>query len=203
MATTNLITKTIGDLTIQHGNGTPDHDASIGSLYLDKDTGIWNSNNDGLNGWNFDVIAPSGDSSEYGEVHMQSNTTNTIILSSNTPVKVAGITSIGLSSSNITLGTNSITYTGTSPKIFKVTALVTGIRATGSGRTDVTLYIALNGAVITKSAMKIEWTNQERTITVQSLLSLSINDFVEVWVENNTDADDLEIQYMSLTINKI
>ena len=40
MATTNLINISIGDILYQSGNGTPDHDAPIGSRYVDNDTGI-------------------------------------------------------------------------------------------------------------------------------------------------------------------
>lgn len=39
MPTTNLISKSNGNLLIQSGNGTPDHVAPIGSIYLDNNGG--------------------------------------------------------------------------------------------------------------------------------------------------------------------
>lgn len=40
MATTNLISRTLGTLLFQSGNGTPDHASHAGSLYTNIDTGI-------------------------------------------------------------------------------------------------------------------------------------------------------------------
>lgn len=54
MATTNLIEKTIGDIVIGHGNGTPNHVSKLGSLYIDIDTGLYYRNNDGNVGWDVD-----------------------------------------------------------------------------------------------------------------------------------------------------
>ena len=54
MATTNLIIKTIGDINIEHGNGTPDHTSNIGSIYINLDTGIHYRNDNGTSSWNED-----------------------------------------------------------------------------------------------------------------------------------------------------
>ena len=61
MATTNLITKTVGEILIQNGNGTPNHTAPLGSTYVDKDTGLNYINNNGATGWDEDNSLSSAD----------------------------------------------------------------------------------------------------------------------------------------------
>lgn len=51
MATTNLISKTLGDILIQTGNGIPDHTAPKGSVYTDQDTGVRYINLDSSTTW--------------------------------------------------------------------------------------------------------------------------------------------------------
>ena len=71
MATTNLISKTLGCVLTESGNGTPDHTSPLGSLYSDKDTGsVWR-NIDGSTQWEkLSTVA-------YGEAYVQGNTTST------------------------------------------------------------------------------------------------------------------------------
>ena len=45
MATTNLSIISVGEFLHQSGNGTPDHLAPLGSMYIDGDTGYWYSSN--------------------------------------------------------------------------------------------------------------------------------------------------------------
>jgi hypothetical protein len=73
MATTNLISKSLGDTLVQTGNGTPDHTSPIGSLYTDQNTGTLYKNNDGSTAWiNMQGVA-------YGEVYYVNNTNSTTI----------------------------------------------------------------------------------------------------------------------------
>lgn len=48
MATTNLKNITVGFVEIQSGNGVPDHSAPLGSIYINIDTGINYSNQNGI-----------------------------------------------------------------------------------------------------------------------------------------------------------
>ena len=138
----------------------------------------------------------------YGEVHMQGNLTNTVIAAANTPVKVAGTTTNGNSSSDITLGTNSITYTGTDTKTFVIEGVGNLLRI-GGGGLDGTVYIARNGAVVVKSGIQAQLNAQERPFAVQCILDLAQNDFVEVWAENNTNGQDLRVEHMNLKVHSL
>ena len=78
MATTNLISKSLGDILIESGNGSPDHTSPKGSIYSDKDSGSVYKNTDGSTAWvGFNGIA-------HGEVYYVDNTTATAIAASNT-----------------------------------------------------------------------------------------------------------------------
>ena len=51
MATTNLISKSLGDILLESGNGSPDHTSPKGSLYVDQDTAKVYQNTDGATNW--------------------------------------------------------------------------------------------------------------------------------------------------------
>ncbi len=78
MATTNLNSKSLGDILLESGNGSPDHTSPSGSLYSDKDTGKVYRNIDGLTNWNvMSTVA-------YGEAYYQDAVTATTISTINT-----------------------------------------------------------------------------------------------------------------------
>lgn len=51
MATSNLISKSLGDILTESGNGTPSHISPKGSMYVDLNTAIIYVNIDGLTNW--------------------------------------------------------------------------------------------------------------------------------------------------------
>lgn len=82
MATTNLISKSLGDILTESGNGSPDHTSPKGSLYSDKDSGVIYQNLDGSTSWAaLNTVA-------YGEGYYQDNTNATTISSTNAWVSV-------------------------------------------------------------------------------------------------------------------
>ena len=73
MATTNLISKSLGDILTESGNGTPNHISPKGSLYTNKDSGYLYQNRDGNVQWEIlNTVA-------YGEAYFQANTNTTTI----------------------------------------------------------------------------------------------------------------------------
>lgn len=77
MATTNLISKSLGDILTESGNGTPDHISPKGSLYTNKDSGYLYQNRDGNTQWEIlNTVA-------YGESYFQGNTNATTINTTN------------------------------------------------------------------------------------------------------------------------
>ena len=47
MATTNLLSQSLGDILVETGNGTPNHTSPSGAVYTDQDTGFQYLNLDG------------------------------------------------------------------------------------------------------------------------------------------------------------
>lgn len=88
MATTNLVSKTLGETYVQSGNGTPDHAAPIGAIYTDLNTNIvWVNNSTTGNMWTF--IPPA----IYGELYLPTNSTTLTTPSGvNTFVSLSGLT---------------------------------------------------------------------------------------------------------------
>jgi hypothetical protein len=100
MSTSNLISKSLGDVLTQSGNGEPDHTAPLGSIYSDKDSGkVW-KNIDGSTSW--EVLQTVA----YGDAYVQDNTTtNTSITASvwtASGVNLTGGTMVGFSGDGTT-----------------------------------------------------------------------------------------------------
>lgn len=88
MATSNLISKSFGDILLESGNGTPNHISPRGSYYTNKDSGTLFINADGSTGWDsFNRIS-------YGDIYIQGNSTAvpTGTLSTNTWYLLSGLT---------------------------------------------------------------------------------------------------------------
>ena len=101
MATTNLISKSLGDILTESGNGSPDHVSPKGSLYTDKDTAKIYQNKDGSNNWyELNTIA-------YGEIYFVENTNATTINTQNVwesaNVTYTGGTNVGFSADTSSL----------------------------------------------------------------------------------------------------
>ena len=72
MSTTNLQTQSLGNILVESGNGTPDHTSPKGSYYTNITTGSLFINSDGTSlGW--EML----NKVSWGEMYIQSNTTNT------------------------------------------------------------------------------------------------------------------------------
>lgn len=87
MATSNLISSSIGNTNIQSGDGTPDHQASVSTIYYDNQTGIIWENTYGLAG-TWAPLTPS----IYGELDIDTNTTLTTPNGVNVFVSLSGLT---------------------------------------------------------------------------------------------------------------
>lgn len=144
----------------------------------------------------FNDIPTAGVSGEvYGEVHMHDNATETIIATSNTPVKVLGITSAGKLNKFIHTN-NRLTYIGSETIVFPFSCTISASRV-GGGSEDYTFYLAINDVVQNKTHIRRTLTSTGGSISLTSLLELETNDYVELWVENNTGTGDTLIEDMN------
>lgn len=138
----------------------------------------------------------------YSGMYMQDNPTNTIIAAADTPVKVAGITVAGLNSGEVTYADNRMTYTSAPSKTVHVVVTFTAFRV-GSGSQDFSFFIAQNGVVLAKSTTQRQMNAQEASITVQVLTVLDTDDYLELWTENNTNSNDVRVEFMNFVMEEV
>jgi len=128
MATTNLVEQSLGDMFLQHGNGTPDHTAPKGSLYSNLNTGIRYINMIGTNVWSDLVLAA------YGELYLSS----TLVVSPSTNGYTALTTNMILrNNSGISLSSGSMSintgYSGTYGMLLSMTLSRNAVSTTYTG----------------------------------------------------------------------
>jgi len=61
MATTNLLSQSLGDILVETGNGTPNHTSPSGAVYTDQDTGFQYLNLDGSTTWSELILSAHGE----------------------------------------------------------------------------------------------------------------------------------------------
>jgi uncharacterized protein YaaN involved in tellurite resistance len=144
-----------------------------------------------------DIVALEAkfDADTYGLASVLANSTETTISTIDTPV-VATFTATDELSQNVTISTaGRITYDGTVARPLSVDINTTIITASGSA-IDVTVYLAKNGSVIANSARQSIGAGATDPVntTTSWLLSMATNDYLEIWIENNTDTTNLILQ---------
>ncbi len=152
---------------------------------------VWAVECMGLNTQKDDVAA--------GNMYISSSAL-TVIASANTPVKVAGTTTASNLFRVTMPSNNTLTYKGTKTRTFMVICSIS-CNAAGSSK-FFTFSIAKNGVILTESKQKfkiISNTDQPQ-VTISCTVSLATNDYVELWVENNTDGTDLTANTFNLAI---
>lgn len=141
--------------------------------------------------WQFTSNSPTADTQPDAMLSLTSNATATVIASANTPVLVAGTWAIERVSQFT--GTTAGRYTYDAEKDLTVPAdVVADIEPVSGTNKDVTVYIALNGSIVTNSGRKVRVdSGNPLNVTCLWQFKLSTTDFVEVYVENNTDTTNI------------
>ena len=138
-------------------------------------------------------------SKEVSLYYMHSNATTTVISSTNTPVKALGTTTSSAITQKFTNTNNRATYVGSITRIFKVTACAS---CTSGNNNIVGFYIAKNGVVSTDSEIytTTSGTGKSENVSIQTLISLSENDYIEIWVENNSSTTNVLVSDLNVII---
>ena len=130
----------------------------------------------------------------------QNNALVTTIVSVDTPVKINAVWVDEGSSQFTSISDGRSTYIGEKGLTVPVTVVIS-ILATG-GDKQVSGYIAINGSVIPGSAIQTTASGtkagNETCIWQQTL---NPNDYIEVWIENNSTTDDLTAVHAVMRIN--
>lgn len=127
---------------------------------------------------------------EYANVSMHGNSTETVISSTATPVKVAGTFVVGDESGYTGDTTGKITHNGHTARHI-INAIISMTVASGTNHT-VSMYIALNGTIVASS--KTTTTTSSglyRSLATYANLELNDGDYVEIFVRNESTTDNL------------
>ena len=197
MATTNLISKSLGGVLLESGNGSPDHTSPRGSIYVDMDSASAYQNLDGATNWQlYNTVA-------YGIAYYQDNTTDTTISAQNAWTLV---------SNNLTLQESmGVGVTGSSMGIFSgyegdysVRGEVTISYVAGTNNYEVGLSIDGNNPGIgSYNGTQIDATFTRQHIGFDSIVSLTASTTLELAVRNITNTDNVIIRHAQLFIKKL
>jgi hypothetical protein len=136
------------------------------------------------------VVISSTETLSYASVSMAGNASATTIASTATPVKAAGTFVVGDVSDGFTASTNGrITHTGPLSR-HVINALATLDVSSGSNH-KISLYIAKNGTVISTKMTDTISAGAPRALATFINLELATNDYVEIFVRNESTTDSV------------
>lgn len=136
-------------------------------------------------------------SAEIGAYYMINNATVTTISTSGVPVKVEGTTTANAVSQKFSHTDNKDTYNGALTRIFKVSVVAS---FTSGNNKDISVYIAKNGTIDPTSEMQstTDGNGRAESIACQTILELEENDYIEVWIENNSGTNNITVEYLNV-----
>lgn len=197
MATTNLISKSLGDVLTESGNGEPDHTSPLGSLYSDKDTGnVWR-NIDGVTTWELlSTVA-------YGEAYVQDNTTPTTISSQDTWT-ASGINMTEGIVKGFSGGTQNLTLLDGYDGDYEIKLDASLTNVTNSGNFEV--GISVNGADPIDGRFGGCWldtTYSTQHVGVQSLITLTGGTTLSIDVRKEVGTDNVILEHAQIFARKV
>lgn len=151
--------------------------------------------------WRFDANDGISDTFKDGLLSMSGNATDTVPGASSTPTLVAGTWTVqDVSHFTGTTG-GRITYDGEATANFPVTAVISQEPVSGTNQ-DVRLYIAKNGTAISGSGITRRTdSGNPGAITTIWQVEMATNDYVELFVSNETSATDITVIDAILRVN--
>jgi len=140
--------------------------------------------------------------SEIGNYYMSDNVTPTVISSSAVPVKALGTTTANAINQKFTHTDNRLTYVGGLDRDFQVSSTMTFV--TGSNKV-VGMYVAKNGVIIPSSEMYAASgaSGRAESIHIQTILDMTNGDYIEIWIENETDTTDITVEFLNVIVKSL
>jgi hypothetical protein len=168
-------------------------DFSGGGTYL---AGVLSTDNKAL----FSETRGVLNSAAIANYYMVNNATLTDIVTQGVAVKIAGTTVAGSLAQKFTFTDNRATYVGAITRDFKVTAVLTVISATSNKQ--IGLYIRKADTLVAESEQYVTTNANSRAeaITIQAFVNLATNEYIEIWVENDTDNTDVTVSFLNVII---
>lgn len=197
MSTQNLISKSLGDVLTESGNGVPDHTSPKGSLYVDKDSGRLYQNIDGLATWtSFSTVA-------YGHGFYEGNTNTTTISSTDTWTTVSNNFTEG-NNVGFSADTNTLVLKNGYDGNYEINAEVTINHVSGDDNFEV--GVSINGNIPTDGSYNgtsINSTYIRQSVGVETNKSLVGGDTILLGVRNLTSTNNVIIRHAQLFIRRL
>lgn len=162
---------------------------TIGVAYTDNKALF--SNNRGIN-----------NSAEISYYTMTANATATTIANAGVAVKVAGTTISQAVTQKFTNTDNRATYTGAISRAFSVSAVLS---CTSGNNNQIGIYIAVNGTIATETEVYITTggTGRAEAGKVQGIFQLNTDNYIEIFVENSTGANNITVTDLSVIVEAL
>jgi len=134
---------------------------------------------------------------EIGNYYMLNNATSTTIASTGVAYKISGTTTANTINQKFSHSDNRLTYTGGLIRDFQVSATAS---LTSGNNNVIGLYVAKNGVVIASSEMYATTSSGGRaeSIACQTILDMEENDYIEIWVENESNTTNITVEYLNV-----
>ena len=133
---------------------------------------------------------------------MNGNTTATTVAATAVAYKVAGTTTSSSITQKFTNTDNRATYAGALQNNFRASAVMSFNAGTND---QIGVYIAKNGTVLPESEVYVTANSGGRaeSAVVQTLVSLEENDYLEIFVENESSVTDITVSELNVTIEAV
>lgn len=163
-----------------------------GGTYL---TGVDSMDNKALFNNNIGI----SNSADVSQFFMNGNTTPTIVSSTGVEYKIEGTTTSSSVTQKFTNTNNRATYTGALNRFFKVTA---NLSLSSGNNNQIGAYIAKNGVILPESEIYGTTNSGGRSenITIQTLVELTANDYIEIFVENETSTSNITVTDLNVIV---
>lgn len=133
---------------------------------------------------------------------MTGNNTPTIILQAANPYKIIGTTISQPITQKFNNTDNKSEYSGEVTRNFKISVILSLISGNNH---QIGTYIAKNGNVIEnfEPYVTTNGAGKAENVTTQEVVELSYGDFIEIFIENNTNPTDITVQELSVIIEAL
>ena len=138
-------------------------------------------------------------SAEIGQMYFTNNATQNAIATTNVFEKIEGTTTASPQNEKFSHTNNRLTYTGGITREFVVTASCSA-QAVQTNATTIVVRIAKNGTTITESESQATTssTGRNENFYCQVLVELAENDFIELFIANQTNANSLLVTELNV-----
>ena len=141
-------------------------------------------------------------SANISSYNMSSNSTETTITVSGTAVKVAGTTTEGSVTQRFTHTNNKLVFDGAITRNFLITA--TASLSSGNNN-EIALTVSKNGTLVSSSEVTATTNAGGRveSVAIQDIIELEEDDYIEMWVANDTGTSNVTVEYLNVIITSL